>query len=139
MAGNQLDQLANDLIGLAVSVSDKNKARKLLKTEGNKLKVETVQEAKRKVKKKTGNLFKKAIKRGKPYTYNLTNDESVRVYGIYHAHLLNIGHNIVDKKGNYRGWKEGEHFFESAEDKFMPKFVSDVEEFVDQIINENNL
>lgn len=139
MAGNQLDQLASHLMGLAVSVSDKPKARKLLRVEGNKLKRETIKEAKRKVKKKTGNLFTKAIQRGKPYTYSGTGDETIRVYGKYHAHLLNIGHRIVDKKGNEHGWKEGEHFFESAENNFRSEFVSDVEEFVDDLIRQSNL
>lgn len=139
LARNELDDFANDLLSLAKTVSSKKEARELLKNEGNKLKKETIKEAKRKVNKKTGNLHSKGIKRGKPYTYKVTDEETVRVYGRYHTHLLNDGHRIVDKYGNEHGFKEGEHFFESAETNFTPKFIKNVEVFVDKIIKDNKL
>ena len=58
LARNELDDFANDLLSLAKTVSSKKEARELLKNEGNKLKKETVKEAKRKVNKKTGNLHR---------------------------------------------------------------------------------
>lgn len=116
------------------------KVRKMLQTEGNKLKKETVKLARTRVKKKTGNYIK-GIKRGKVYLYQ-GDTWSIRAYNNQpHAHLIEYGHDIVrgGKKGaggRIVGYQQGKKVFTTAERRFKEKYFKDVEKFVDEILNE---
>lgn len=136
----ELSEFTRDLLSVANDLDRGKHASKFLRKEGNKLRKETLKEAKTKVKKKTGNLFK-GILRGKVYKFQ-GKDLSVRVYGghpAYHIHLLNHGHRIVGKDGTEHGFKEGEHFFESAEANFKNEYFADVENFIDDLLDNHDL
>jgi hypothetical protein len=133
----ELDEFTKDLLAMANDLDNGKHSKKFLRKEGSKLRKETLKAAKSKVKKKTGNLFK-GIKRGKPYNYH--GDWSIRAYGSgNHTHLLNNGHIIKDRNGVEHGFKEGEHFFEKAQDNFKDEYFDDVEEFIDELLKDHNL
>lgn len=133
----ELEEFSKDLLKAANDLEKGKHSKKFLKKEGSKLTKETLSEAKARVKEDTGNLFK-GIKRGKPYKYE--GDWNIRTYGSgSHTHLLNNGHRIVDKNGNEHGFKEGEHFFEKAEENFKNEYYNDVEKFIDDLLNNHDL
>jgi HK97 gp10 family phage protein len=132
----ELEQLTKDLLALANDVSEKE-SKKFLMNEGSKLRKVTLKDAKSKIKKKTGNLFN-SIKRGKVYRFN--GALSIRVYGKgHHSHLLNYGHRIIGKDGTEHGFAKGYHFFEDAQKQFQNEYVQDCENFVQDLIDSNNL
>jgi hypothetical protein len=111
-------------------------SKKFLKTEGGKLRKLTLQKAKQSVKKGQGNLFK-GIKVGKVYIYKGNGGQSIRVYGgkpAYHMHLLEHGHRQVTEDGKEIGFVKGSHFFEAAAKEFEEQYHSDVQDFVDVIV-----
>lgn len=145
MARDTLDDFTKDLLSAANDLQNGKYAKQFIRKEGSKLRKETVKEAKSKVKKKTGNLFK-GIKRGKAFSDD--EDTMIRVYGTNpkgagdiapHVHLLNNGHRIVDKNGREHSFKEGVHFFESALENFDSQFVNDIEGFVDDMLDNHGL
>lgn len=133
---NDLDDFAKDLLAAAMDLQTGKYAKQFLRKEGSKLRKKTVNKAKSKVNKRSGNLFK-AIKRGKVYKYD--GDLAVRVHGGKHTHLINNGHRIVDKNGNEHGFKEGIHFFESAEEDFGDEYEKDCLELIDDLLDNHDL
>ncbi|BEP28812.1 HK97 gp10 family phage protein [Helicovermis profundi] len=114
------------------------KSNRFLKKEAKKLKKQTISRAKSKVGKKTGN-YLKGIKDGKPYKYN-GGEQSIRVYNnAPHAHLIEYGHEVLDKNGVSHGFKDGAHVFEDTERKFKNEFFKDCEDFVDDLLNDGSL
>jgi len=112
------------------------KTKKFMRQEGTALRKLTLKKAKKKFKKKTGHLFK-AIKRGKVYTYKGNGGTAVRVYsGARHTHLLEYGHRKVSHDGKELGFVEGGHFFEEAYKEYESKFTSNVESFIDEIVEQ---
>ncbi|MHC1723047.1 MAG: HK97 gp10 family phage protein [Aminipila sp.] len=133
---DSLDDFTQDLISAAQRLNKGKYAKQFLSKEGNALKKVTLTEARSKVVKKTGNLFK-SIKRGRTYKYD--GSLAVRVYGGSHSHLINNGHRIVDKNGTEHGFKEGVHFFESAQSRFQANFEKDTLNWIDKLLDENGL
>lgn len=137
----ELTQFEEELLDLAKELDNGKEAKKFLRRTGNKLKRRTVNVAKAKTNKRTGNLLK-GIKRGKPYRYYLTGDMAVRVYAgspAFHAHLINNGHRIVDKNGIEHGFKPGVHFFEGGLKVYEGQYYEDVQNFIDLMLDEHLL
>jgi len=125
----KLMKLANDTMP--------RESKKFLRTQGTSLRKLTLQKAKRKVKKKTGNLYK-GIKRGKLYTFKGNGGLSIRVYGgspAHHIHLLEYGHRQITKDGKEVGFIQGNHFFEEAAKEFPNKYYADVQKFLDETLD----
>lgn len=111
------------------------KAKRLMQTQGTKLKAKTLSVAKQRVRKKTGNYFK-SIKRGKAYTYRSDNTHAIRVYSAApHAHLIENGHRVVSH-GNEVGFQDGKHVFEDARQAYQPTFQRACEDFLDEVARE---
>ena len=111
--------------------------KKLMQSEGNKLKNRTIKTAKSSVGKKTGN-YLKGIKRGKYYKYRENGADSIRVYAgrpANHGHLIEEGHEMVSHKpdkeslGNVKGY----HIFSVSADIFESTYEDDCEKFADKI------
>lgn len=129
---HELTGFEQELIKLANDTMPKE-SKKFLRTEGSKLRKNTLAKAKEKVKKDTGNYFK-SIKRGKVYDYD--GSLAIRCYSSApHAHLIEKGHRIVDKKGNEHGFEDGKYVFEEAEQEFQSTYYSDCEEFIDEVLD----
>ncbi len=131
-----LDNLSKDLISAALTLNKGNHAKQFLRKEGAELKKITLSEAKSKIKKKSGDLFK-SIKKGRTYKFN--GDLAIRVYAGKHTHLLNNGHRIVDKNGTEHGFKEGAHFFEASQSQFEGTFEEDTLNWIDDLLNNYGL
>ncbi len=56
-----------------------------------------------------------------------------------HFHLLERGHELVDKKGNVKGYVQGYHFMEKATQEFEEEMPEMVEKMVDQLLKESGL
>ena len=111
------------------------KAKRLMQTQGTKLKAKTLSLAKQRVRKKTGNYFK-SIKRGKVYTYRSDNTHAIRVYSAApHAHLIENGHRVISH-GNEVGFQDGKHVFEDARQAYQPTFQRACEDFLDEVARE---
>ena len=130
-----LDQLSKDLLKLANGIKDGKETKKFLKKEGIKIKNNTISTAKSRVKKKTGNYIK-GIKSGKVYEYQ--GAYACRTYSTApHAHLIEYGHNVVDRVGGKHEFKDGYSVFLSAKKDFEKEFESDTEKFLDDILMNN--
>lgn len=113
------------------------KANSFLKKEAGKLRKKTIARVKEKVGKQTGNYIK-GIKKGKPYKYD--GENSIRVYNsARHAHLIEYGHEIIDKNGKNHGFKDGHHIFEDTKRRFTEEFYSDCGDFVDELLDDGTL
>lgn len=111
------------------------KAKRLMQTQGTRLKAKTSSFAKQRVKKKTGN-YLKSIKRGKVYTYRSDNTHAIRVYSAApHAHLIESGHRVVSH-GYDAGFQPGKHVFEDARKAYQPTFERACEDFLDEVARE---
>lgn len=133
-----LDEFEKDLLNLANDVEGGKHAKKFMKKEVGKLNTANKKAAKSiKIGKKTGN-FMKGFKKGKPYKYK--NDEwAGRAYNNSpHAHLINNGHRLIIK-GQSKGFVEGKHFMEAAKEGFEEGYYKDVQDFIDEMIEANNL
>lgn len=128
----ELSDLDKNILNLASNEYPKQ-VKSFLQKEGNKLRKITVAKAKSKVKKKTGN-YLRGIKRGKVYKY-LGDEDTVRVYGGNHAHLIEKGHRIVTKDGREVGFAKGYDVFQEAEEEFENPYFSDMESFIDDFIS----
>lgn len=132
----ELTEFEEDLLDLAKEVDNGKHAKRFLRNAGNKLKRRTVNAAKAKTNKKTGNLLK-GIKRGKPYRYYVDGSMAVRVYAgtpAYHAHLIDKGR-IVTKEGS-EYFKPGVHFFEAGAKKYEEQYYKDTQDFIDKMLDE---
>ena len=106
--------------------------KKFLRKEGSKLLRKTKKNAKRKVKKRTGN-YHSSIKRGKVYTYH--DAQAIRVYSAApHAHLIENGYRQVLPNGQEIGFTPGLHVFEESQQEFEPEFLNDVDEMLDDVM-----
>lgn len=133
MDGRELEDFTKQLLNLATKTMPRESAN-FLRTEGNKLRKATTGNAMQKVRELSGN-YHKSIKRGKTYKYE-GDSLSVRVYsGDPKSHLIEYGHRIVDKAGQERGFKPGEHVFEESAQQFGNQFVSDCEKFIDKMLD----
>jgi hypothetical protein len=135
---SELDAFERDLLSAAASLENGRYAKGFLRKEGTKLKKENKKQAKSAdIDKKTGN-FLKGFKRGK--TYKFAGDMAIRAYNSApHAHLLDLGHRIVDKNGVELGFKEGAHFMEKAEDAFCEEYIEDCQSFIDDLLTNHGL
>lgn len=137
---HELTDFEQELIKLAVEVMPRE-SKKFLNKEGTKLKRCTLNIAKEKVKKKTGNYYK-SIKKGKVYKYN--DSLAIRCYASNakdsdksapHAHLIEYGHRLVTKDGREIGWVDGKFVFEESEQEFQGTFFNDCEDFIDEVLD----
>ena len=130
---SELSAFADELNNAARNAPQK--AKRLMQTQGTKLKAKTLSVAKQRVRKKTGNYFK-SIKRGKVYTYRSDNTHAIRVYSAApHAHLIENGHRVVSH-GNEVGFQDGKHVFEDARQAYQPTFQRACEDFLDEVARE---
>lgn len=137
MSRNDFDDFEKDLLNLASNLDNGKEVKKYLRKEGSKLSRRQKSQIKKSVKKKTGNLLKGA-KRGKVYKYE--DEWTVRAYNSSpHAHLIDKGHRIVDKNGVEKGFKTGVNFLEKAEKDFADDYHTDTQDFIDKMLNENDL
>lgn len=129
----ELTKFQRELIDIAQKKMPKE-SKTFLRTQGKKLRKETLAAAKSSgIKKKTGNLYK-GIKTGKVYTFKSNGGLSIRVYGGnpgYHIHLLEYGHRQVTKDGKEVGFVKGKKFFEKAAKQFESVHYDDVQKFLD--------
>lgn len=138
---SDMDNFSQDLLKMAQGFENGKHAKKFLKKSGNQLRKKTVQLAKQRVNKKTGNLFE-GIKRGKPYKYYVDGSMAVRIYAgrpANHAHLINDGHRIVDKSGNEHGFVHGKRFFEDGSKEYEDDYYKGVEGFIDEMLDEHGM
>lgn len=103
----------------------------MLNKEAKRLRTITAKHARKAVKKKTGNYFKN-IKKGKVYKYQ-SDIFAVRVYGKYHANLIEYGHRVV-RGGKEVGYAVGRNPFKSASQEYAPEFVYAVNKFVSDML-----
>lgn len=130
---SELDEFTEQLLALADEKMPKE-SRRFLQREGTKLRRVTAAKARQLVKKQTGN-YLKGIKRGKVYKYE-GDTTSIRVYGSSpHSHLIEYGHRQVTKDGKEVGFVKGQHVFEKARKEFQPTFISDVNDFIDELLD----
>jgi hypothetical protein len=130
---NELDEFMNELIKLAEKKMP-TETKKFLRQEGNKLRKMTLNEAKSSVKKDSGE-YHKGIKRGKVYKFE-GDQMSIRVYNSKpHAHLIEYGHRQVTKDGKEVGFVKGKRVFERAAKKFEAEYYSDIEDFLDELLD----
>lgn len=123
-----------DELGRAARRAPKQ-AKKLMRTQGTRLKAKTSSVAKQRVRKKTGN-YLKGIKRGKVYTYRSADTHAIRVYSAApHAHLIEDGHRVV-VNGQELGFAPGKHIFADARTAYQPKFERACEDFLDDVARE---
>ena len=133
-----LDNLASDLAYVSKALKAEKETKKFLRDQGKELNKENKKQANLlMINKKTGN-FKKGFKKGKVYKYqgNLT----IRAYNSSpHAHLLEFGHRKVTQSGDEIGFTEGYHFMEKARNIYGSKYEEAVEEFIDDLLQDNDL
>lgn len=130
-------ELSDTLLKLSKEIDNGKSAKKFLQKAGNKLKKKTVEQAQRSVKKYTGTYIK-SIKRGKVYDFK--GNLSIRTYSASpHAHLIESGHRIVTPSGREKGLKPGYHVFEKAAKNFEDEFVEDTENFIQELLDDNDL
>ena len=132
---SELSDFEKQLLDLANKKMPKE-TKKMLRTEGTKLKRKTLKTAKQKVNKVTGKYFK-GIKRGKVYIYSKNGALSIRVYNnAPDAHLVEHGHRQVTKDGKEVGFVEGRHVFEDSAKEFKNEYFSDISNFLDNVLDE---
>lgn len=130
-------ELSDTLLKLSKEIDNGKSAKKFLQKAGNKLKKKTVEQAQRSVKKYTGTYIK-SIKRGKVYDFK--GNLSIRTYSASpHAHLIENGHRIVTPSGREKGFKPGYHVFEKAAKNFEDEFAEDTENFIQELLDDNDL
>ncbi|AOY76681.1 HK97 gp10 family phage protein [Clostridium formicaceticum] len=134
---SELTKFQKDLLAASQEFEKGKHAKSFLRKQGNKLNKENKKQA-NKIGKKTGN-FMKGFKVGKVYKY-MGQDLSIRAYNSSsHAHLLDLGHRIVDKNGKEHGFKEGYHFMEKAKKAVEEGHYKDVQGFIDDMLNKHGL
>lgn len=130
-------ELSDSLLKLSKEIDNGKSAKKFLQKAGNKLKKKTIEQAQKSVKKYTGTYIK-SIKRGKVYDFK--GNLSVRTYSASpHAHLIESGHRIVTRSGREKGFKSGYHVFEKAAKNFEDELTEDVENFIQELLDDNDL
>lgn len=131
---NDYDDLITSIEGLAGALKGAE-GKTFLKQQGKKLQKKTIEVAKRKINKKTGNYIK-GIKNGKVYEYQ--GAYANRVYSAAaHAHLIEYGHKIVDKSGKSRGFVTGKYVFDTAKKEFEKEFEENTEKFIEELCKKN--
>lgn len=136
----ELTDFENELLDLAKDLDNGKHAKRFLRSAGSKLRRRTVNVARARTNKRTGNLLK-GIKRGKPYKYYLDGSMAVRVYGSSpHTHLLNNGHRIVAPyTGEEKGFAKGHYFFEGGLKQYEDQYYKDIQSFIDDMIDNHLL
>lgn len=130
-------ELSDSLLKLSKEIDNGKSAKKFLQKAGNRLKKKTVEQAQKSVKKYTGTYIK-SIKKGKVYEFQ--GNLSIRTYSTSpHAHLIESGHRIVTRSGREKGFKPGYHVFEKAAKDFENEFAEDTENFIQELLNDNDL
>lgn len=126
------DDICKDLSELSNSVDKETK--KFVKNQAKILKKKTVNTARKRVKKRTGN-YLKGIKDGKPYTFD--GGYSCRVYSsARHAHLIEYGHDIKKiKNGEVIGKVEGKSVFTDTANEFAEEFEDNTQKMLENIFN----
>lgn len=148
---SQLSSFAKDTLRFAEDEYPRE-TKKFLKEQANKAVKVLSDNVSATTKKKTGRLSR-AAKPGKPYKFK--GDEtnlSIRAYlqnrpkeapetSAPHAHLLDMGHNIVsrgtksksNKGGRAIGYVKGREFIKKTQDTFESEFMSECEKFAEDI------
>lgn len=126
---NGLDDIIDNFSKISKKINGKS-TKSFMKGQGKALKDKTKENAKRKVKKRTGK-YLKGIKNGKVYEYE--GAIATRVYsGARHSHLVEYGH-----KNKNGGYTRGKHIFEDTKKEFEDIFESGVNDYIDHLFKEN--
>lgn len=130
-------QWSKELLSIANDIKDGKNSKKFLRKSGTKLRKKTIDQAKKTVKKYTGK-YLESIKTGKVYEFK--GNLSLRVFSASpHAHLIESGHRIVTPSGREKGFKPGYHVFEKAAKNFEDEFAEDTENFIQELLDDNDL
>lgn len=125
---SELSDFTKELVILANDTMPKE-TTKFLNKQGGQLRTQVLKVAKQDVKTKTGN-YLKGLRKGKVYKY-LGDELSIRVYGgAPHTHLIELGHK--NKDGSFTS---GKYVFKKAYENFKDKYVNNLENFVDEMLN----
>lgn len=82
--------------------------------------------------------IEKSFKGGK--TFKKDGDLAVRGYSAHPlTHLLDKGHIVKDRNGREHGFSPGWNFMEKAKQNFESEYANDCEDFIDELIRENDL
>jgi hypothetical protein len=133
---SELSDFTKELVVLANDTMPKE-TRKFLGKQGSQLRSQVLKIAKSETKKNTGNYIE-GIKRGKIYKY-LGDELAVRVYGgSPHSHLIEYGHNQIGHKPGKKDsgvFVPGKYVFKKGYENFKDKFVDNIEQFVDEMLD----
>ncbi|WP_163468476.1 HK97 gp10 family phage protein [Fusobacterium sp. IOR10] len=132
---DDFEKVRQELLSIAKEIGGGKKTKSFLKKAGKGLKDETIKMANTRVKKYTGNYIK-SIKAGKVFE-TTEGDLAVRTYSYSpHAHLIEYGHNIVNKAGEKVDHKDGYKVFSKASKNYEKKFTEEIDKFLDELIEE---
>ncbi|MGB6129674.1 MAG: HK97 gp10 family phage protein [Psychrilyobacter sp.] len=151
MSRNDFDDFTKDILELAIKLDKGKEVKKLMGKEGTKLKKQTKALAKIRVKKQTGK-YQKSISRGKVFKSTKTDDMVVRVYNkipkgneeemkkeAIKYNAIEYGRVIKGKDGIEKGFLSGKHILKDAKSNFKDEYYSDVEDFIDDMLDNHNL
>ena len=134
----KLEELNEKLLGLAEDQFPQE-AKKFVRRQGTKCETMLKNAYKSKVKKKTGNLLA-GVGRGNPHQYG--DSYQIRVYNrAPHAHLIEHGHVMSDKKGNpirnamgQEVWVDGKYIAANTVNAYKAVYPEEVDKFVDEML-----
>lgn len=130
---DDFEKVRQELLGIAKEIDGGKKTKKFLKKAGKGLKNETIKIASSRVKKYTGKYID-SIKAGKVFE-TTEGDLATRAYSYSpHAHLIEYGHEIVNKNGETVGHKDGYKVFSKASKNYKKKFNEEIDNFLDELI-----
>lgn len=131
----ELTDFEKNIMKLANDTMPKE-SRKFLRKEGKSLLQETQSEAIFSGVKHKSHKYYDSIKVGKVYKYKGNGALANRVYASSsHSHLIEKGHRMVTKDGKEVGFVKGYNVFESAEKRFRETYFSDVQKFIDDVLD----
>jgi hypothetical protein len=136
MESNGFDNFEKMLLSKATKLP--KESMKIMRKMGSKVRTLVAKKARSQVNKKTGN-YHKAWKRGK--AWNSNGEFLVRVYNSSpHAHLIEHGHRIVNKNGEEKGFKEGQHVLQKAMNEFDDTMMeSMLDEWLEELLDGGKL
>lgn len=134
------DQFNQNILALAEETMPKE-TKKFMRREGGRLATVTRKTAKATVQKKSGNYFK-SIRSSKAW------QNSRGGYGVYalasrknnlgnHAHLLEYGHRVIIRGKELDHKAKDFRIFEKASKNFEGRFLSDAEEYINNLLESN--
>ena len=136
---SDLDDLTIDLLDVA-NRKLPVESKRFIRNEQGKLKTRVKRKTKSKTNRKTGKLYD-SVDRSK--TYQVDGITTGKVYNkARHAHLIEEPHRIVGHLPEKKDTGKKSRAFkimEESQKEFKPKFESDVEQWVDQMLDEKGL